>query len=335
MDSPPQNEFRQPPQPLPPRNLRLSLGAMSFVALMVAVPTVLATAWLAQWTGRYGYALFVCLPMVAGFLSGLIVNWSRPWSWWNSIITLSLTALFVVLGMVVGGMEGVICILMAMGLLWILICGGLFVAWLVRGIAKSSRGRRNLLLVAICSVPLCSAVELQIPWKLELIEQTTSIEIDAPPAVVWPFVPAFPDISTPPSWLFRNGIAYPLRSEIEGSGLGSKRRCVLSTGVMEETVTSWEPAQRLEFQVLTVPPAMTEKSLYDHVETLHLNGYFVPQRGRFTLTPLPNGHTLLEGTSWYSHEIWPKAYWSPITKWIVHGIHQRVLEHIKALAETR
>ena len=92
---------------------------------------------------------------------------------------------------------------------------------------------------------------------------------------------------------------------------------------MEETVTQWEPNRLLEFKVLTVPPAMSEASIYDHVETPHLHGYFVPQRGRFTLTPLPNGRTRLEGTSWYSHQIWPQAYWSPITERVVHGIHQR------------
>jgi hypothetical protein len=71
------------------------------------------------------------------------------------------------------------------------------------------------------------------------------------------------------------------------------------------------------------------------LETPHLKGYFVPQRGRFVLVPLPGGRTRLEGTSWYLHQIWPEWYWTPVTKWVVRGIHQRVLEHIKKLAEEK
>ncbi len=300
---------------------------------MVALPAVVAAVFLTQGVGRYGYALFVFLPTAAGFICGFIVNEQGPWNWVNSVIAVTGTAVAVVVGMLALKLEGMVCLLMAAALLWCLIMIGLVIAWIVRKIAQSREARRNLLLVAICSVPLCSAIELQMPPRLEIIEQTTVIEINAPASEVWRFVPAFPDITSQPGWLYRSGVAYPLRSEMDGAGVGATRRCVLSTGIMEETVTQWEPDHLLEFKVLTVPPAMSEASIYDHVETPHLHGYFIPQRGRFTLTPLPNGRTRLEGTSWYSHQIWPQAYWSPITERVVQGIHQRVLEHIKALAE--
>ena len=61
----------------------------------------------------------------------------------------------------------------------------------------------------------------------------------------------------------------------------------------------------------------------------------MPQRGRFVLVPLPGGRTRLEGTSWYVHQIWPEWYWTPVTQWVVRGIHQRVLGHIKILAEEK
>ena len=188
-------------------------------------------------------------------------------------------------------------------------------------------------MLAVCSIPLCSAVETRFAPAPSLIEQTTVIEIDAPPAEVWKYVPSFPEITTRPNWLYRAGVAYPLRSGVTGSGVGAKRNCVLSTGVMDEIVAVWEPGHRLEFDVLTVPPAIHEVSLHGELETPHLNGYFVPQRTRFVLVELPGGRTRLEGTSWYSHRIWPEWYWTPVTRQVVHGIHQRVLEHIKALAE--
>jgi hypothetical protein len=42
---------------------------------------------------------------------------------------------------------------------------------------------------------------------------------------------------------------------------------------------------------------------------------------------------LIEGTSWYSHGLEPAEYWRLWTDYIVHGVHRRVLEHIKAMAE--
>lgn len=331
---PPQNEFRRPPLPppaFPPKGR--PWGRIMLTACLVALPAVVAALFLTNSTRRYGYALFVVLPSAAGFICGLVVNAQTTWNWGNSLIAAALTSAAVVMGLLVLRVEGMVCILMAAALLWGLVMIGLLIAWVVRKIARSRAAQRNFILLAIGCVPLCSAVEVQVAPRLELIEQTSVIEIDAPVATVWRFVPAFPDITAPPSWIFRSGVAYPLRSEIEGSGVGASRRCVLSTGVMEETVTRWEPDAFLEFSVLTVPPAMKEASIYDHLETPHLQGYFTPQRGRFVLTPLPNGRTRLEGTSWYVHQIWPQSYWTPITRRIVHGIHERVLEHIKVLAE--
>ena len=65
----------------------------------------------------------------------------------------------------------------------------------------------------------------------------------------------------------------------------------------------------------------------------HLHGYLVSKKGRFVLTELPNGHTLVEGTSWYQHGLEPGPYWRWWSDAIVHRIHQRVLSHIKHLSE--
>ena len=50
---------------------------------------------------------------------------------------------------------------------------------------------------------------------------------------------------------------------------------------------------------------------------------------------LQNGHTLLEGTTWYVNKIKPGLYWTVWSDYIVHKIHTRVLEHIKTHAEQR
>jgi hypothetical protein len=52
------------------------------------------------------------------------------------------------------------------------------------------------------------------------------------------------------------------------------------------------------------------------------------------LTALANGHTLVEGTSWYQHHLEPGQYWRWWSDAIIHRIHRRVLTHIKTLSES-
>jgi hypothetical protein len=77
---------------------------------------------------------------------------------------------------------------------------------------------------------------------------------------------------------------------------------------------------------------MKELSPYD-IHPAHLHAYFVSRRGQFLLTQLPNGHTVLEGTTWYTDKIRPNFYWDLWSDYIVHSIHTRVLEHIKQETE--
>ena len=65
----------------------------------------------------------------------------------------------------------------------------------------------------------------------------------------------------------------------------------------------------------------------------HLHGYLISKQGQFRLTRLANNHTLLEGTTWYQHGLWPAEYWRWWSDAIIHRIHLRVLTHIRTLAE--
>ncbi len=78
---------------------------------------------------------------------------------------------------------------------------------------------------------------------------------------------------------------------------------------------------------------MTELSPFANLTPHHLHGYFISKQGQFRLIPQPGGHTLLEGTTWYQHGLWPASYWRWWSDAIIHRIHLRVLNHIRALSE--
>src|SRR5258706_10704372 len=61
--------------------------------------------------------------------------------------------------------------------------------------------------------------------------------------------------------------------------------------------------------------------------------YFQAQDAEFLLTRLPNGRTLLTGSSRYRNRMWLVAYWRLWSDAIVHQIHLRVFRHVKHQAE--
>ncbi len=69
------------------------------------------------------------------------------------------------------------------------------------------------------------------------------------------------------------------------------------------------------------------------VALLRCGRHLLSRRGQFRITPLPNGDTLLEGTTWYQHGLWPAQYWRCWSDAIIHRIHLRVLNHVRMLAE--
>jgi len=166
-----------------------------------------------------------------------------------------------------------------------------------------------------------------------VFEVTSSIEIGAPPEKVWLKVIAFNEIPPPKETIFRAGIAYPIRAEIAGSGPGAVRHCIFSTGPFVEPITVWDEPHLLRFSVTANPAPMNELTPYGHIAPKHLHGYFESHQGQFLLTALPGGGTRLEGTTWYSHSLWPESYWHWWSDYVIHRIHMRVLEHIRAEAE--
>jgi hypothetical protein len=281
----------------------------------------------------YGWGLFVLVPFCCGLLSVLLYGYHESRSL-GECIAVSLLSVAILGGVLMAvAMEGLICILMAAPL-----AGGLAVMGGLVGYAIQCRdvGRTSappVIRAMGLAVPLLLATEHFGQPTAPLLEVRTAIEIAAPPARVWPEVVAFTQLPPPTEWLFRAGIAYPERAEIKGQGAGAIRYCIFSTGPFVEPIEVWDEPRLLRFGVTENPSPMEEWTPYANVHPPHLDGYLVSEHGQFLLTPLANGKTRLEGTTWYRHHLWPSCYWQYWSDFIIHQVHQRVLLHIKRQAE--
>jgi hypothetical protein len=297
------------------------------IGLLATAAMVVASVYLA---GSYGAALFFATPLLVGAVTAY--DYNRPVT--RSLaatIGISVVAICLVgAGMLLFALEGVICLAMAFPLA---VAAGIFGAVLGKVIADYTPRRQSFEpLGALLFLPLLAVGELQLP-PAPLNEVVTTIEIDAPPEVVWRNVVAFPELPEEREWYFRLGIACPERARIEGYGAGATRYCIFSTGEFVEPIRVWDEPRRLAFDVTDQPATMKELSPYREVHAPHLEGVLQSRRGEFLLIPLPGGRTRLEGRTWYTFEMHPQAYWTAWSNAIIHRIHLRVLRHIREISE--
>jgi hypothetical protein len=312
-----------------------SLGSAA-VSLLFTVPCGLGIAVIGEQALRnYGWGLFVALPFTMGFTAALIYGVRKPRSLGGCMGVASLSVTLLGVGLLGLAVEGVFCLLMALPLALPLAAFGGSFGYLVQRRRWYPNGAPAFLSVLLIFVPGIQWVEhVAAPTPPVYVVRTT-IDIQASPEKVWRQVVSFSEIAPPTEWMFRAGIAYPIRAGIQGAGVGAERHCVFSTGAFVEPIEIWDEPRRLKFSVTSNPAPMEEWTPYRHIEPPHLHGFLVSNGGQFLLTPLPNGGTRLEGTTWYRHSLWPAEYWRLWSDAIIHKIHLRVLRHIREEAENQ
>jgi hypothetical protein len=312
---------------------RRALGFLETVVLIAAVSLALIGFGVMS-LRTYGWAVFVAVPFFIGFGSVLLYGRNTPARSFGKYLAVASSALvFVGAGLLLLAMEGAICLLMAAPLAFLLTLLGVALGFGLRPRVGKSLSAPAAFLLLLMATPLLMGAEAATPRQAPTYEVSTSMVIQAPPEVIWKHVVVLPELAGPEEWIFRAGVAHPVRTEIDGSGAGVSRRCILSTGPMPETIEVWDEPRLLRFKVLHSPPPMRELSPWGAIHPPHLEGFYVSKRGQFRLVPLSAGRTLVVGTSWYQHGLYPAAYWRLWSDWVVHQVHLRVLKGIKRLSE--
>jgi hypothetical protein len=311
-------------------------SALGSAVLAIFVTAVLGLGFVGIGTlviGAYGWGLFVALPFCLGMFAVLLYSYHEPRELGDCIAVSLLPVGIVGVALILVAMEGFICVLMAAPFALGLAALGGVLGYSIQARHWRPKQAPAVLSLVILLVPVTFGVEHAAALRPPVFEVRTAIEVNAPPEKVWDQVVAFAEIPPPKELLFRAGIAYPIRAEISGHGVGAVRHCIFSTGPFVEPIEVWDEPRLLRFGVTANPAPLEELTPYGHIDAPHLHGYFVSQKGQFSLAALPGGRTRLEGATWYQHTMWPAAYWHLWSDYIIHRIHVRVLEHIKAEAE--
>lgn len=293
----------------------------SFIALLLMIFGIYAFR-------EYGIALFLLTPLFIGMNSTILFGKKHSITSNEAFVTSLLSVSVLSIIILFFAIEGIICIIMASPI-------SVFFTWLgsMLGlviIKKIPNTSNKILIIFLITIPIMSFVDKN--NKPDITKVVTSIEIKANEQTIWNNLIEFPKLNTPEEFLFKIGIAYPTHAKIDGRGVGAIRYCNFTTGSFVEPITIWDEPQLLQFEVLEQPAPMKELSFWD-IDAPHLHDYFISQKGQFRLYKLKNGNTILEGTTWYYHNIKPVFYWHLWSDYIIHKIHEHVLNHIKYKSE--
>lgn len=282
--------------------------------------------------GEYGWTVFIWIPILLGFLPPFIVNRFHLLTKKETYSLGRITLFIACFCLLLFALEGIICIAMAFPLALLFNLLGASIAYSIRPKSKESNSKPPIILMLLISLGFMGFDAYNEPKGL--IQVKTSKIIKANIQTVWNNVVSFDTITAPKDWIFETGIAYPTNATIAGRGVGAIRYCNFSTGSFVEPITTWDEPTLLQFTVEKQPIPMNEMNPFWEVHPPHLEGYFNSKRGQFHLTELNETTTKLEGTTWYQIDITPEFYWRIWSDFIIHRIHDRVLNHIKEEAET-
>jgi hypothetical protein len=278
----------------------------------------------------YGMSVFFLIPFLIGFSAPIFYGKSEKRKMMDAIRHSLITLFLFAFALLFFALEGVICIAMAIVPAIPFTILGAFLGFSM--IEKRSSKPLVVLFIVSSSIPTMGFIEKQSEPELYKVEST--IIVNASPKEVWKQVVEFPQLDPPSEFIFKAGISYPINAKIIGNGVGAIRYCNFNTGSFVEPITRWDAPYMLAFDVKEQPLPMQEISFWD-IEAPHLHDYFVSKRGQFLLKELPNGKTKLTGTTWYFNKILPSIYWRPWSDYIIHQIHERVLNHIQKNAENQ
>jgi hypothetical protein len=310
------------PPPLPPRNIVWIMMLGTFVANAIGGALLFAVTWFVGAYKNHDVTTLAAWPSF--FLIPLIVGLAAAWFWrrlyrtiaWSALDALCLSFVGLAAAAIILR-EGVVCLVIVFPALYLFVLAGVLLGrvWF----------RPNYSKLQLTIFPLLALVTLgELLYHSEQQAVVTDqILIHAPPAKVWPYVLAFPEIPDSPNyWIFRLGLPYPTETTNRGNFVGADRQCIFSNGVViKERVAEFVPNEKLTFDVAEQP---TDPEAYGHI-TLH--------RGQFVLRDNVDGTTTLIGSSWYTLHVRPRWYFDLWTRDMSRAVHLRVMNHIRRLSE--
>jgi uncharacterized protein YndB with AHSA1/START domain len=232
-------------------------------------------------------------------------------------------------------LEGFICVVLWLPLVWGMSSIGGVLAGVLRDRLTSDSAKRYCV-AFIALLPFVSGpLESLRKRETELRTVHTSIEIAASPAQVWRQIRSVPRITEAEhtfSWHHRVGFPRPTEAVLEGTGVGSVRYARFEGDLLfVEKVTEWDENRRLSFSIKADTANIPPTTLDEHV--IIGGPYFDVLHGTYWIEPLGPDRVRLHLASDQRLATGFNAYAAWWTEWVMADLQDYILRIVKARAE--
>lgn len=259
----------------------------------------------------YGLSFFVFLPFALGYTLGK--STIKTVGFWGLITSL---AIFFIL-LLIGGLEGMVCILMAMPLVIGAIAIGLLISHLTTKYNKINK-KDNLIkssIIQLCLFLTFGFVETELTKNDNYINEVKS-EIILPYSSmkVYETIKSVDTLNAEKPLLMKLDLPIPQKCILEDEKVGALRTCYFEEGKIIERVTELEKGKILRMDVIDYQ--LTGRKWFEFKEAI------------YTFEELNNGSSKMTRITTYSSELYPRLYWQPLEKIGIEQEHEYVFRNL-------
>jgi hypothetical protein len=282
--------------------------------------------------GEYGFTLFLTIPfsiaLILSFQEGPKSSGKTLKAWGKAISIVSALSL-ILLAM---RFEGVICILMAIGLIILPTFLGCLIGYALSRAFETHK--LSVLLMIIIVNPTALTYDVYDTTKIESIAQISTI-VNAPVSEVWQILTQKVVFNKSSNFFLKSGVSYPLDMEIIKKDSVKYLFCNTNNGKTLFKIDSLIQNQKLQFSATHEILPMRELTMYHNLEAAHLHGYFESDFGTFEIQPISEKQCLLIAKTQYRYAITPAFYWKWWSDYLLNSMHDNVLTKVKEIAEKK
>ena len=258
----------------------------------------------------YGWLLFVFLPILLGISIGALPN--KKWASYGGFISLIIFCFLIL----VGAVEGFICVLMALPFIVPLIFLGSIVSHLFQRykILKSS-DKFLVLMLPLLFFVVGAPIEKSISSNDKpIIEVESQILLPYTPEQVYDAIKSVDTLDAEKPFLMHLDLPIPQKCVLEREDVGALRTCYFEGGKIVERVTELERGKILKMDVIEYE--LTGRKWLGFEEAIYLFEETAPNQ------------CLMTRITTYSSELKPRFYWQPLEEWGIEQEHQYVFNNL-------
>ena len=260
----------------------------------------------------YGISFFVFLPFTLGFLYGgkTLKSWSLAGLLF-SVIT------FLIL-LMVGGLEGMVCILMALPLIGVAMAFGVVLKYFF-GKKTSSEDKKpptlKATIVPLLLVTTMGMVEHRLTENDQhIMEVRSEMELPYTPTQVYNAIKSVDTLDVEKPFLMKLDLPVPQKCILEAEEVGALRTCYFEGGLIIERVTELKPGKALKMDVIDYQ--LTGRDWLGFKEAI------------YTFDSLENGGCKITRITTYTSELYPRFYWKPLEAVGIEQAHEYVFRNL-------